>query len=123
MNILMLVLLSLGAARATYLVTDDSLPFGYLKGWIARGPARKPVGKWTNFDAFRWWIKEGADCTHCVSVHAGFWAAVLATYAGWIPVNDWGDWPTFAVTWWAISGAVVLLELVHFVLLRLGEDD
>lgn len=118
MNYLMLVLVALGAARATYLVTDDNLPFGYLRAWLVKSPNNKAVSKWTRADRFRLWLVEGLQCTHCVSVHTGFWAAVLSDYAGWIPVHGWASgWPTFAVTWWAISGAVVLLELIHFRLL------
>jgi len=117
MDLLMLALLALAAARATYLVSDDQVPFGYIRDALSRPERTKAMRDWTRADQFRIWLKDGMDCTHCVSIHAGFWAAVLATYADWTPVEEWADWPTFMVTWFAISGAIVLLESVHFYLL------
>lgn len=117
----MLVLLSLAAARATHLVADDSAPFGYLRDWLQRPQYVKPNGPWSRGDRLKMWLGEGMDCTFCVSIHAGFWSAVLATYANWILVEDWYDWPTFMVVWFAIAAVVVLLESLAIFLM--GSDD
>lgn len=121
MDLVMLALLTLAAARATHLVADDKFPFGGLKAWLALPQYIKQSSDYTKGDKARLWAYDGITCTFCVSIHAGFWASWLATYADWTAVNGWGDWPTFMVTWFAIAGGVVLLEGLVFALM--GDDE
>lgn len=110
----MLALLALAAARATYLVTDDMFPFGHIRNFLLSIPYR-PNGLGL-MDKLRVWLHSGMSCTHCVSVHSGFWSTLLATHQGWCPEGV----ANFMVVWFSISGAVVLLEALHF---RLMGDD
>lgn len=95
MDLFMLALLALAASRATHLVADDMLPFGWVRDWFASRPS-----------AFPRYVAIGLGCTFCVSIWAGAAAAGLAQWQGWAPAGGW----EFMVLWFAFAQAIVLIE-------------
>lgn len=95
-----LIVLALAASRATHLVADDDLPFGYLADRMAESESQ----------VLRW-LAEGMTCTFCVSIHAGFWAALAAGLLGFYtaPAGALGVL-AFFVVWFAISQTILLVE-------------
>lgn len=113
MEWLMLLMLALAAARATHLVADDAVPFGWIRNRLASvGSHLDPNTDPSRWHRFAWWLETGMSCTFCVSIHAGFWAAVLAWNQGWITPT----WAVFAVTWFAVAWVITFVESVAFTL-------
>lgn len=108
MNWLMLIVLTIAAARATHLVADDDIPFGALRTWAMK--------RFPNYG-------HGLGCTFCVSIWAGAASSWMAAGMGWSDMSGGfdRDLAVFTVTWFAIAQLIILLEaLVEFLM---GSDD
>lgn len=121
----LLGLLTLAAARATHLVADDLFPFGLVRRWLEKPEVERHPGNWTRGDKVRVWLHDGMTCTFCMSIHAGFWAALLALGIDVVDLDGlgggWSALGGFMVVWFAIAGGIILLE--GLVMFLMGSDD
>ena len=121
MNWTMLALLVLAASRAVHLVSDDLVPFGYLREWLEKPQYTKSSNDYSRGDRFRIWLATGLNCTFCMSIWAGAASATLAIIQDWAFTSSDPNFWDFMVLWFAIAQAIVLIELV--VVARLLGDD
>lgn len=110
MSFFLFFLLSLGAARVTWLITEDHLPIvANPRQWLVD---RNPDGN----------LAYLVSCWWCVSVYTG---AGAAAFAVWVldsrVVHE--DWKSFLVLWPAFSfAAVALMSLVDMMQAHGTED-
>lgn len=87
------LILSLACWRVAFLVTNDTFPFSYVRGWVGMTRTGAPLY------GLRLKVLEGLDCIRCMSV----WAAILMFLLWFTPLQ-----PIVYIA--AISGGALMLH-------------
>jgi hypothetical protein len=93
-SVLVVILLILGCARVTQLITEDKFPFGPIRDWANQ--------RWPES-----YLSYGLGCWWCCSVYTAAGAAAFAVWVLNLHLQDIIDWKEFLLLWPALSFSAV----------------